>query len=177
MIFTDIPAQPDVYDGDNNDDNAIEDDDEFLQGHWEVLDGVTANEYVDRFVEVEIKRPDGTVRTIDVPPNPAQYYEMEYDNSDWVPVPKACLIECSNIEKQYKRGEITKRQKNLMQLKVMHDELNNKKKSRHPSSVGSVVLDDQEIPLQISPQRTPEQSHSEAQSLNEAEVVVNNPDP
>ena len=104
---------------------------------------------------------------------------MEYDIAEWVPVPKDCLLKCNAIFKAYKRGDITRREKNLMQLKVMHDELNSKKKQRHPSSMqGSVILDDQEIPLQISPQRTPEQSHSEEQSLNEEQDLVKTaPDP
>ena len=65
-------AQHDVYEGDP----AEVDEDQIIDGRFEVVPGVTADEYIKRFTTVEISNPsDQRNFRIRVPPPPEAFYD------------------------------------------------------------------------------------------------------
>jgi len=169
-------VQPDVYDGD-----FIEDTDEhgesgeFMDGNWEVHNGITANEYIAKLVKVEFKNDDGSVkRTVYVPPEPSQAYDMEFDNDDWGKISLEVLLQFQAIWQRYERNEISKREHDLLMTRLILTDLNERRnqRHRHASSAmqASIILTEDEggiegvnvgvegVPLQISPSRSPQRS-------------------
>ena len=71
-FYTNFSAQHDVYEGDP----AEVDEDQIIDGRFEVVPGVTADEYIKRFTTVEISNPsDQRNFRIRVPPPPEAFYD------------------------------------------------------------------------------------------------------
>ena len=67
-------AQQDVYEGEPSE---TQDDDNGIDGSFEVVPGVTADEYIKRFSTIEISNPtDRRNFRIRVPPAPETFYDI-----------------------------------------------------------------------------------------------------
>ena len=155
-------VQQDIYDGETIDNTEEE---EMIQGNFEVIPGVTANEYIERFREYDIQTADGNSRKIRVPPPPQEFYDLEFDNDEWVVPPKEVILKMREAHKRFKSGEISQKTMDILHMKYITDALKQKKplgKKRNASgaTISSVILDDG-LPMTESPQRTPERSLSE----------------
>ena len=163
-------VQQDIYDGETIDNTEEE---EMIQGNFEVVPGVTANEYIERFRSYDIQNADGSSKFIRVPPPPQEFYDLEWDNDEWVLPPQEVLQKMREAHKRHQNGEISQKTMDVLHLKYIMDDLNQKKplgKKRH-SSQASVILDDG-LPMTVSPQRTPENSLNSEDSDTEADFVV-----
>ena len=143
IFFCLFLVQQDIYDGDVIVIDSKEDD--LIHGNFEVVPGVSADDYIKRFKEYEITvSPDGRKQTIRIPPPPEDYYDLEWDNNEWEPVPKDLLEQMMVAKRRLKKGEITERQCDLIHCKLIVEELNkykvDRKHQRRPSVIsGSSV--------------------------------------
>ena len=88
-------VQQDIYDGEVYEQNEESE----IQGNFEVVPGVTADEYIKRFRSYEITtRADGTKTTIRVPPPPEEFYDLEWNNDEWVLPPKEVLLKMHAVK-------------------------------------------------------------------------------
>ena len=150
-------VQQDIYDGEVIDNTEEE---EMIQGNFEVLPGVTANEYIARFREYDIQTADGNSKKIRVPPPPQEFYDLEFDNDEWVLPPKELILKMKEAQRKFKNGEISQKTMDILHIKYIMDDLN-KKKTRKPSGTTLEVNLDDGLQMTESPQRTPERSLSE----------------
>lgn len=150
-------VQQDIYDGEVIDNTEEE---EMIQGNFEVLPGVTANEYIARFREYDIQTADGNSKKIRVPPPPQEFYDLEFDNDEWVLPPKELILKMKEAQRKFKNGEISQKTMDILHIKYIMDDLN-KKKTRKPSGATLEVNLDDGLQMTESPQRTPERSLSE----------------
>ena len=77
VIFKYFLAQQDVYEGEPSE---TQDDNNEIDGSFEVVPGVTADEYIKRFSTIEISNPtDRRNFRIRVPPAPETFYDIGKD--------------------------------------------------------------------------------------------------
>ena len=77
FIFKYFLAQQDVYEGEPSE---TQDDNNEIDGSFEVVPGVTADEYIKRFSTIEVSNPtDRRNFRIRVPPAPETFYDIGKD--------------------------------------------------------------------------------------------------
>jgi len=127
-------VQQDIYDGE-----MTEAKEDFVHGNFEVVPGVSADEYIQRFKKVEINLPNGTKSEIRIPPPPEDFYDLEWHNDEWTLPPKELILKMNEVKLQFKRGEISDQEMDIMQCKLILEELNrNKFMKRRPSEMSDI---------------------------------------
>ena len=108
-----------------------------IDGSFEVVPGVTAEQYIQRFIKVTVPNPnqDSEQRNIQirVPPNPEVFYDTKIRNSNDLVMPSEMYFQrCSGIIGRWRRKEIDRKTMDLMicQLIVKMFELRRMKKGR-----------------------------------------------
>jgi len=115
-------VQQDIYDGE-----ITEGNEDFVQGNFEVVPGVSADEYIQRFKKVEINLPNGTKSEIRIPPPPEDFYDLEWHNDEWIVPPKELILKMNEVKLQFKRDEISDQEMDIMQCKLILEELHRNK--------------------------------------------------
>jgi len=130
-------VQQDNYDGE-----IIEASDDFVHGNFEVVPGVSADEYIQRFQKVNISLPDDGVSSIRIPPPPEEFYDLEWHNDEWILPPKELILKMNEVKQQLNRGEISEKEMDILQCKLILEELNrNKLLKRRPSEMSTLNED------------------------------------
>ena len=136
-----FPAQKDVFekypDPDKEDsDEEVIDSQVHIDGSFEVVPGVTAEQYIQRFIKVTVPNPnqDAEQRNIQirVPPHPEVFYDTKIRNNELVMPSEMYFQRCSGIIGRWRRKEIDRKTMDLMicQLIVKMFELKRLKKGR-----------------------------------------------
>jgi len=124
-------VQQDIYDGE-----ITEGNEDFVQGNFEVVPGVSADEYIQRFKKVEINLPNGTKSEIRIPPPPEDFYDLEWHNDEWILPPKELILKMNEVKQQFKRDEISDQEMDIMRCKLIIEELHRKNfLKRRPSEI------------------------------------------
>lgn len=127
-------AQQDVYEGEPSE---TQDDNNEIDGSFEVVPGVTADEYIKRFSTIEISNPtDRRNFRIRVPPAPETFYDIEWHNEEWVLPPKDFFIKMHAVIDRWRNEEISQREMDLLHCKIIVEELARKRKSQKPNRSG-----------------------------------------
>lgn len=127
-------VQQDIYDGE-----IIEASDDFVHGNFEVVPGVSAEEYIQRFQRVNISLPEGGDSTIRIPPPPEDFYDLEWHNDEWVLPPKELILKMNELKQKSKHGEISEKEMDILQCKLILEELNRNKLQKRRNSEMSLL--------------------------------------
>ena len=88
---------------------------------------------------VEINLPNGTKSEIRIPPPPEDFYDLEWHNDEWTLPPKELILKMNDVKLQMKRGEISVQEMDIMQCKLILEELKRSKlMKRRPSEMSDV---------------------------------------
>jgi len=124
-------VQQDIYDGE-----IVEANEDFVHGNFEVVPGVSADEYIQRFQTVQISFPNGNKSSIRIPPPPEDFYDLEWHNDEWILPPKDLILKMNEVKQQFKQNEISENEMDILQCKLILEELNrNKLQRRRPSEI------------------------------------------
>ena len=131
LSSVDFSVQQDIYDGE-----IVEANEDFVHGNFEVVPGVSADEYIQRFQTVQISFPNGNKSSIRIPPPPEDFYDLEWHNDEWILPPKDLILKMNEIKQQFKQNEISENEMDILQCKLILEELNrNKLQRRRPSEI------------------------------------------
>ena len=91
------------------------------------------------YLLVEINLPNGTKSEIRIPPPPEDFYDLEWHNDEWTLPPKELILKMNDVKLQFKRGEISVQEMDIIQCKLILEELNrNKIMKRRPSEMSEL---------------------------------------
>merc|ERR1711953_999467 len=111
--------------------SETQDDNNEIDGSFEVVPGVTADEYIKRFSTIEVSNPtDRRNFRIRVPPAPETFYDIEWHNEEWVLPPKDFFIKMHAVIDRWRNEEISQREMDLLHCKIIVEELARKRKSQ-----------------------------------------------
>jgi hypothetical protein len=137
-FFDIFSVQQDPYDGTARDaqDELDADSDIIDDGNFEVIPGVSANEWISRFKEYEMENEDGTVEMVKYPPPPHEYYDLEWNNDNWVMPPEEVIRKMHRVQCRRQRKEITEHQEELLLCKIIADDLDRKRRKKAKRTLG-----------------------------------------
>ena len=76
---------------------------------------------------------------IRIPPPPEDFYDLEWHNDEWTLPPKELILKMNDVKLQMKRGEISVQEMDIMQCKLILEELKRSKlMKRRPSEMSDV---------------------------------------
>ena len=99
-------------------------DDTAIDGSFEIVPGLTANEYVERInTETFFNEDTGETFEARLPPSPEEYYECEFNNNEWVLPDRSVFRKMVAAMNRQKRGEITERELDILLCKIIVEDL------------------------------------------------------
>ena len=94
------------------------------------------------YFSVNISLPDDGVSSIRIPPPPEEFYDLEWHNDEWILPPKELILKMNEVKQQLNRGEISEKEMDILQCKLILEELNrNKLLKRRPSEMSTLNED------------------------------------
>ena len=79
---------------------------------------------------------NGNKSSIRIPPPPEDFYDLEWHNDEWILPPKDLILKMNEIKQQFKQNEISENEMDILQCKLILEELNrNKLQRRRPSEI------------------------------------------
>ena len=91
---------------------------------------------------VNISLPDDSVSSIRIPPPPEEFYDLEWHNDEWILPPKELILKMNEVKQQLNRGEISEKEMDILQCKLILEELNrNRLLKRRPSEMSTLNED------------------------------------
>lgn len=90
---------------------------------------------------VNISLPDDSVSSIRIPPPPEEFYDLEWHNDEWILPPKELILKMNEVKQQLNRGEISEKEMDILQCKLILEELNSHKLKRRPSEMSTLNED------------------------------------